>query len=447
MKSHLKDIIFLGGGHSNTLGLRELALRGFINNNKGSIRIKLISDTPYSAYSGTVPGLICGYYTKKECMINLPKFCKQIDIDFIQAKAISLKPQENKLILEHGEEINYDILSINVGSKTLGSTSIEGVQEYTITTRPIGTLLTKIEQKEKTFFQSISNINHALRIGIVGGGVAGIELAFSMKSRMRKLYNKEANVVLINKNERIIGKNSPNVCESLMRILKDNQIEVENSSEVIKITDNNILYNVNKRKEFDMMIWAAGAEAHELNHNLNLQLDKNGWILVKNTLQSVDFPNVFGSGDCIQLNLYQDFPPKSGVYAVREASILSKNIENYLNGDPLLEYLPQKDFLALITLGNHMGFGTKFGLCFKGKWVWNMKKHIDLNFIKQFDEEINNTEKRGAKKDEFNLKADECIKYLFYSENEESFEIQLNIIDQLAKDENLLDDIKKRLNL
>jgi hypothetical protein len=29
--------------------------------------------------------------------------------------------------------------------------------------------------------------------------------------------------------------------------------------------------------------------------------------------------------------------------------------------------------------------GTKFGIAFTGRWVWNMKDYIDTGFMKLFD--------------------------------------------------------------
>jgi len=38
--------------------------------------------------------------------------------------------------LEEGDEVPYDVVSVDIGSRTLG-TDAPGVQEYAITTRPI----------------------------------------------------------------------------------------------------------------------------------------------------------------------------------------------------------------------------------------------------------------------------------------------------------------------
>ena len=50
-----------------------------------------------------------------------------------------------------------------------------------------------------------------------------------------------------------------------------------------------------------------------------------GYFRVDDYLQSTSHPNVFASGDCITMESYADknFPPKAGVYAVREGPFVA----------------------------------------------------------------------------------------------------------------------------
>ena len=55
--------------------------------------------------------------------------------------------KENKIVLEDGSEISYDLLAVNVGSRTRGSSKVEGIWEHSLTTRPINFLLKNLEIK------------------------------------------------------------------------------------------------------------------------------------------------------------------------------------------------------------------------------------------------------------------------------------------------------------
>jgi selenide,water dikinase len=106
-------------------------------------------------------------------------------------------------------------------------------------------------------------------------------------------------------------------------------------------------------------------------------------------MQSTSYPNVFAGGDCVTMETYADkkFPPKAGVYAVRQGPIIAQNLANSITGKPLIKYVPQSGFLALLMTGDGKAIGTKFGIAFAGKWVWKMKDFIDAGFMKLFQPE------------------------------------------------------------
>jgi selenide,water dikinase len=110
---------------------------------------------------------------------------------------------------------------------------------------------------------------------------------------------------------------------------------------------------------------------------------------VNNFLQSTSHSNVFAGGDCITMESYDHevpaFPPKAGVYAVREGPVIAQNVVNFLKNDQLIEYVPQRSFLSLMMTGDQQAIGAKFGITMVGRWVWEMKDFIDLGFMKLFD--------------------------------------------------------------
>jgi NADH dehydrogenase FAD-containing subunit len=77
-------------------------------------------------------------------MIMMEPLAKWCHADFIQKRVKEVKASENKLIMEDDSEVEYDVLALNVGSRTRGSTTVPGVWENSLTTRPINELLGKI---------------------------------------------------------------------------------------------------------------------------------------------------------------------------------------------------------------------------------------------------------------------------------------------------------------
>ena len=71
-------------------------------------------------------------------------------------------------------------------------------------------------------------------------------------------------------------------------------------------------------------VWATGAAAQPVTGESDLEILR-GYFKVNEFLQSTSHPNVFAGGDCITIDKYaeENFPPKAGVYAVREGPFIA----------------------------------------------------------------------------------------------------------------------------
>jgi NADH dehydrogenase FAD-containing subunit len=105
-------------------------------------------------------------------------------------------------------------------------------------------------------------------------------------------------------------------------------------------------------------------------------------MLVNPCLQSTAYPEIFGGGDCIS---FEDHPlRKVGVYAVRQNPVLRHNLLAAVNGGPMKDFKPQKEFLLIFNMGNGKG------IFWEKKWIWEgrlaflLKDHIDRKFMRTF---------------------------------------------------------------
>ena len=87
-------------------------------------------------------------------------------------------------MLEDGSTVDYDVLALNLGSRTRGADETPGVWEHSLTTRPINELLNKIKAKEEYLI-----VNKIVPTVVVcGAGAAGVELSFAFKKRWSDLF-------------------------------------------------------------------------------------------------------------------------------------------------------------------------------------------------------------------------------------------------------------------
>jgi selenide,water dikinase len=97
----------------------------------------------------------------------------------------------------------------------------------------------------------------------------------------------------------------------------------------------------------------------------------------------VTHPEVFAAGDTATLSGAAH--PKSGVYAIRHASVLEHNLRATLAGGTLERYVPQKEALALISIGRKYCLATRGDWALEGEWLWRVKDWIDRRWIRRFE--------------------------------------------------------------
>ena len=100
---------------------------------------------------------------------------------------------ENKVEFEDGSTIEYDWLVLNVGSRTRGSHTVDGIWEHSLTTRPINYLLHNLEVREKYLLENKITPS----VVVCGSGAAGTELAFGYKKRWDRIFNADIKVKIV----------------------------------------------------------------------------------------------------------------------------------------------------------------------------------------------------------------------------------------------------------
>ena len=130
------------------------------------------------------------------------------------------------------------------------------------------------------------------------------------------------------------------------------------------------------------MILAAGAAPPPVVENATLPKDLKGFLLTRDTLQSTGPENVFAVGD--SGTMADAAVPKAGVYAVRQGSVLWRNIGALVRGEPLAPYEPQHDFLRLLNTGDGKALMDYKGWSAHARWCWRLKDYLDSRFMARF---------------------------------------------------------------
>lgn len=358
--------MLLGGGHAHLQ-----VLESFRREPLTHCKITLVVDRADAMYSGMVPGLVAGDYTAAELTFDLRAWAHAVGARLVIGRAVGFDSQSKHITLADSTLLPYDLCSWNIGS-TVAGLEIPGVREFALPTRPIGDFCAQVIPKLRAALANAGS-SKGIRVLVIGGGSAGVELAFCLQQRALREGAVSAETTLLYSGEQLLAQAPASLRRAVTRIAKQRRIQLQGGQRVIAVHAHEAETESNQRFPFDLCIWATGAAAHL----------EGGWIPVGAGLQHLSAPGVFAVGDCAQLTFAPN-TPKAGVYAVREGPILAHNLRAALTGDALQTYQPQADFLSLLNLGDGLGVGSKWGFCLTGKWVQRWKNRIDCKFSQRF---------------------------------------------------------------
>jgi selenide,water dikinase len=370
--------VFVGGGHAHALALRMLAMRPI-----DGLRITLISPASHTPYSGMLPGLVAGHYSFEQTHIDLARVCQWAGVRFVCAEVEAVDPVRQILSIRSRPDIAYDVLSIDVGSQP-ELESVPGASLHSVPVKPVAGLWQRWNTLRDKLLRSSTGTAH--RIAMVGGGAGSVELIAAMAEMFRAAESFAAQHVsfelFCGAGEILQGYNS-RARNSAQTALLDYGIKVHLNSRVESVEPGVLSVRDGESHRFDELFWCTGAAAAPWIAASGLKTDRRGFLATRNTLQSLDYDNIFGTGDCAT---QVDQPrPKAGVYAVRQGPVLAENLRNFLFAKALREHIPQQRFLSLLSLGAKRATADRGVLSATGSWVWRWKDKIDREFMSRFE--------------------------------------------------------------
>lgn len=360
---YTRDLVLVGGGHTHALVLRSWGM-----NPLPGVRLTVINPGPTAPYSGMLPGFVAGHYTRDELDIDLVQLARFAGARLIAGKATLIDAVAKTITVPNRPDIAYDVAAIDVGV-TSEMPRLAGFADHGIPAKPLGAFASRWDEYRASAI--------APKVAVIGGGVAGAELAMAMAHALR---DTSPQVSLIDRGE-VLDSFDPPARNRLLAALKELGVTFVEHADVVEVRADAVRLADDTLIASDFTTGAAGAHPHDWIADIGLDL-LSGSLIVGPTLQTSD-PNIFAVGDCAHLS--HDPRPKAGVFAVRQASYLFDNLRARLSGGPMRHYHPQKDYLKLISLGGKTALAEKLCTARRGALLWKWKNHIDRKFMDKFD--------------------------------------------------------------
>lgn len=357
-------LILVGGGHAHLSVLRALAKLRL------NIDAVLITPSLHQMYSGMLPGWMAGHYSLSDCQIDLGPLAHAARVRIIVDHVMGVDANRRRVMLSDGTQIDYDYLSLDVGSES-NLSRLQALGDMLLPVKPIGTF---IQRWPDILAQAVKQDN--FQLAVVGGGAAGVEIAFAAQHVFaERAYN--ATVSLIASEKGILAGHSPCVVKRARDLLIHRGIKLYEAHGVG--IEQGVLLGNGQFLHADIVIAATGSSPPCWLESSHLALDGNGYISVDATHRSTSHPNVFAAGDvCARKDTVM---ARSGIHAVFSGPVLAHNLIASISGGKFIRYRPRKRSLYLLATGPKHAIASWGAFSAAGPWVWRWKNWIDRRFM------------------------------------------------------------------
>ncbi|MEM8543797.1 MAG: selenide, water dikinase SelD [Cyanobacteria bacterium P01_H01_bin.119] len=398
-----KELVLLGGGHTHAIVLRKLAMQPI-----PGVQLTLVTDLVDTPYSGMLPCHISGLYSFDESHIDLRPLTRFANCRLVMDKAIELDLARRRIHCANHPPIDFDVLSIDTGS-TPATLTVSGAT-YAVPAKPVPQLL---RAWEEVIQQVRANPDRSVTIGIVGGGVAGVELSLCMQARLHQVLKDlgrspdQVTFHLFHRGAELAKGRNAWTRAHLHALFQKRGIQMHLQESVCALRP--ALSSLGESGEpkkpdlgaafskpvvvdcesglaitCDRVFWVTNASAPQWLQGSGLALTEDGFIQVNDALQSLSHPDVFAAGDVATMVNHPR--PKAGVFAVRQGPPLFNNLQRYLKGESLKEFRPQKQFLNIIDTGTGTAIASRGPFCWESSLARRWKDRIDRKFMGLFNQ-------------------------------------------------------------
>ena len=233
-----------------------------------------------------LPYYVSGVINEREkILVSTPeKFKSWFNIDvLLNTEVINIMPDEKKVFLSNGEEMNYDKLVLAQGASPIVP-PFEGMdKDKTFIVRNLNDA-----DKIKNYIQQ----NNSKKAVVVGGGFIGIEMA-------ENLTEMGLDTTLVELGNQILAPVDEEIASVAQNEMRDNGVNLILSDGVKSFDDNNIILNSGKVIEFDIVIMAIGVRPETALAKV-AGLEVNRGILVDEYMQTSN-ADIYAAGDSVEV--------------------------------------------------------------------------------------------------------------------------------------------------
>jgi len=308
-----KKIVVAGGGFGGFYALKTLSGAELGSQHE----IVLLDSSDKFVYLPSLPYLLSGKKTVEDITEPFDKISKRLGIEFRKGEVTGISFKDKQIFLRDNDVIEYDYLIIAIGAQ-VEYFGIPGAEN----TIPSWRLEHYLEM------QKIIASKNDIKIGIVGGGLTGVEIAGELAERLGG-----EKITIIEKMPYLLPTlNHQKASLAVENFLKSIGVNIVKGDGVKKVEGSTVTLESGQSLEFDAVIWSVGIRAPRLKFDLPVETSGRGWIAVNPNLTVKGVDNVYAVGDITYFAWNSDCAMKMAEEAILQGKTAAKNIMRQLQG-------------------------------------------------------------------------------------------------------------------
>lgn len=368
-------VVIIGGGFGGLAAVRALA-------KAKNLKITLIDKRNYHLFQPLLYQVAMAGLSPAEIAYPLRSLLSSHDSVAILLGEVREINKEEKWIKTDTNQVHFDYLILACGSTYTYFNSpqwepfapgLKNIMQATEIRRRVFLAFEKAEReadpKKQEFYTTFV---------IVGGGPTGVELAgtlgeitrFSILRDFDHIKPQQTKIILIEAGPKILPTMTEELSREAVRELGELGVEVRVNSKVSDINDKGIMTG-DQFIQASTILWAAGVAANPLNTALNVELDRQGRVMVERDLSIPHHPSIFVIGDQAHYEWGPESKPLPGLapVAMQQGRFVAKLIRNQLDGRklPVFKYV---DKGQMATVGRARAVAMFRGIEIHGFIAW-----------------------------------------------------------------------------
>ncbi|HMM66087.1 MAG TPA: FAD-dependent oxidoreductase [Dokdonella sp.] len=219
----------------------------------------------------------------------------------------------------------------------------------------------------EAFTRSAFSTRRQLAIAIVGGGATGVELAAELleahqlvQQALAPAQHFRLDITVVEAGPRILAGLPERISARAQAALEARGVQVRVDSPVSALLADRLIVGDTEIRA-DIMVWAAGIKAADVNAGFGLETNRANQFIVNAQLET-SVANIFALGDCAACAWGDRQVPARAQAAHQQAGYLADLLLARLRGRPFARTFTYRDFGSLVSLGEKNGLGSLMGV-------------------------------------------------------------------------------------